>query len=233
MKEVNILPFYTDFSLRFEEVIVKEFQLLIFGEDWTKWVGTKEDFRDETDRLLMLAWLWANDYVVNIGYSICEVKDSISDELDFDYECYDGEFDFDDGSALYNLEGHYESYDLVKATKLLKGVVLLKNYKRLEGIIEELDDVQKVNLLKHFNTIYECKQLTINEFNMIHLAWLWDNGFVVEVNNGLPEISHRLNIPFNTYELTFEVEEAGGVNLNVTYEYYELDQIIKIIKKKL
>ena len=119
MTDTKNEQFYTSFSFKFEADLVKEFQLLIFGEKWTDWVETKEDLKNETDKLIVLAWLWANDFVENKGHNIVEVDSTMTTKLNFDYDCYSGDFD-----EFQDLEGHYEHYQLINAKQLLKGIVL-------------------------------------------------------------------------------------------------------------
>ena len=47
-----------------------------------------------------------------------------------------------------------------------------------ENLLNNLTAVQKEELLKHFNTIYECIELSETENKIIYLAWLWDSGIV-------------------------------------------------------
>ena len=105
--------------------------------------------------------------------------------------------------------------------------------KTVKEFIQELSSSKKDELLRHFNDIYECEKLTDHENNIIFLAWLWDNGYVhQDEEGGFPFIDEtETGLPFETYEITFEDEDPGGVNLGLTYIYYELNKIIDIIKK--
>jgi hypothetical protein len=87
-------------------------------------------------------------------------------------------------------------------------------------------------LLKHFNTIYVCKTLTEHEYKIVYLAYLWKSGYVYEIGDGWLDINkEQTGVDIRDYELTFEVDESetGGTNLYLTYEFYDLDKIIKII----
>jgi hypothetical protein len=83
----------------------------------------------------------------------------------------------------------------------------------------------------HFNSIYECRNLTDNEYNIIYLAWLWANGYVYGEENDMSTFDeNEADVPLNDYEINYEDKVEGGVNLDLTYKFYKVDEIIKLMK---
>lgn len=98
-------------------------------------------------------------------------------------------------------------------------------------IINNLTDDQKGLLLSHFDSIYECRELTEQEYKIVYLAWLWANGFVNRVENGMSTFEEsETGIPLTDYEINYEDEMKGGVNLELTYMFYKVDEINKLMK---
>jgi hypothetical protein len=98
-------------------------------------------------------------------------------------------------------------------------------------VISNLTTDQKTALLSHFNSIYECTELTEHEEKMIYLAWMWNQGIVHRNNDRLPEFEEKeAGVPMEDYEITIEDEITGGINLNMMYSYYQLDEIKKIMQ---
>lgn len=99
----------------------------------------------------------------------------------------------------------------------------------LDFVIDNLTADQKKKLLDHFNTIYKCAELTDHEYRIVYLAWLWANGFVYYDENGESVIDEKnSDLPLSTYEITFEADESGGVNLDYFNMYYGIDKIVKL-----
>ena len=99
-----------------------------------------------------------------------------------------------------------------------------------ENLIENLTSNQKNVLIQHFNTIYECTELSETENKIIYLAWLWKNGYVSKLENGWFDIDEtEAGVPLDYFEVTFEAEPSGGSNLALFYDYYEIDKIIAIL----
>lgn len=98
---------------------------------------------------------------------------------------------------------------------------------------DQLSENQLKSLLSHFNDIYECDVLNEHELKISYLAYLWKNNQVVLTDFGYEILDpDRLGIDvFKDYEITFEQdpEDAGGVNLGVTYDYYNFIELIDII----
>ena len=95
--------------------------------------------------------------------------------------------------------------------------------------INRLTADQKDVLLNHFNTIYECTVLGEHELNITYLAWLLGEGHV-KVSDDF--IMNDMDVEFNQddYEISFEDEEnPGGVNLELTRSYYDLDKVFTIL----
>ena len=100
-------------------------------------------------------------------------------------------------------------------------------------VINNLTDDQKKELLSHFNTIYECTELGEHEYKIIYLAWLWANGFVVRSESGMSTFDGgEAGVPITDYEIAIEDEDKGGVNLDLTRMYYDLDKMIALMKWK-
>ena len=97
-----------------------------------------------------------------------------------------------------------------------------------EAFIKSLGKEQKDLLLDHFDSIYECPALGEHELNIVYLAWLLGEKHVM-ISDGL--IMHDMDVEFNQddYEITFEDEMSGGVNLDLTRSYYDTDRIFAIL----
>ena len=83
-------------------------------------------------------------------------------------------------------------------------------------------------VVKHFDAVYECAGLGDHEENILYLAYLWKNGWVHIDTDGWCLLDNAVtSVRLEDYELSFEVEpeNAGGVNLWVTYDYYRLEEL--------
>ena len=99
----------------------------------------------------------------------------------------------------------------------------------LDHVIDSLSGEQKKKLVEHFDSIYECSELSDHEYRIIYLAWLWANGFVYREENGMSIIDEKnSDLPLNAFEITFEDEKPAGVNLDLFYSLYGIDRIIEI-----
>jgi hypothetical protein len=117
--------------------------------------------------------------------------------------------------------------------------LLLKTLKSQEMIVtfnqfrEQLTESQLKKLLSHFDAIYECESLGEHELKITYLAYLWKNNQVVITDFGYEIIDpEKLGIDvFKDYEITFEQdpEDAGGVNLGITYDYYNFIELFEIV----
>jgi hypothetical protein len=94
----------------------------------------------------------------------------------------------------------------------------------------QLTDSQKARLLNHFDSIYECPELGEHEYNIVYLAWMWANGYIHEDEFGSMFDDSLTDVDLDDYEITFEDGEGGGMNLNLFYDFYQLDEIIKMMK---
>lgn len=96
--------------------------------------------------------------------------------------------------------------------------------------MQNLTTEQKKALLQHFNTIYECKELSEAESKIVYLAWLWKEGYVKSVSDD-PRIFDEIEagVPLTDYEITFEDENSGGINLELTYDFYDIGKVIEIL----
>ena len=99
-----------------------------------------------------------------------------------------------------------------------------------EKFLKSLTEGQKVALLQHFNTIYECAELGETENRITYLAWLWKKGDVKQNGDGpLYFDEAEAGVALTDYEITIEDEHSGGINLELTYEFYEIGKIIEIL----
>ncbi len=96
-------------------------------------------------------------------------------------------------------------------------------------LINQLTEEEKKKLLAHFNTIYECKQLNEHEYNIIYLAWMWANGHIVDTGTGSTFDESKVDAVHEDYEVSFESDTSGGMNLDLFYEFYELDKIMELM----
>ena len=100
-------------------------------------------------------------------------------------------------------------------------------------VIRNLTTDQKTALLSHFNSIYECTELSDHENNIIYLAWMWANGLIYKEENGMSTFEESLaGVPLTDYEIDYEDDLKAGINLDLTYSFYNIDEIIKLMKWK-
>lgn len=102
-----------------------------------------------------------------------------------------------------------------------------------DQVLSNIDAVTQQALLGHFNTLYECEALGKHEWNIVYLAWLWANDYVFSDEDGMAWFDQdEVGMDIMDYELTFEVEDSGGLNLDVTHDFYELGKLAVIINAK-
>lgn len=99
-------------------------------------------------------------------------------------------------------------------------------------LISKLTDAQKKELQEHFNSIYECPKLAEHEHNIIYLAWLWANGQIIGDESGSMLDDYVTDVKMDDYEITFEDDEGGGINLDFFYDFYQLDKIMELMNWK-
>lgn len=78
--------------------------------------------------------------------------------------------------------------------------------------------------------------MTVHEFKISYLAYLWKNNYVSN-HNGVFEIRDEKKLGMDMYvdfELYFEdlPEKRCGVNLNITYNLYQLNKLENLIQFK-
>jgi hypothetical protein len=97
-------------------------------------------------------------------------------------------------------------------------------------VFRQLKERDKNRLLQHFNSIYECTELTESEERIIYLAWLWGHGFVGKSQgDGASGINtSKVDAVDEDFYLLSE-EDLGVHNLDNVYSYYELNRIIELL----
>ena len=101
-----------------------------------------------------------------------------------------------------------------------------------ETLLDNLSALKKEELLQHFNTIYQCEELSETENKIIYLAWLWENGYVKKLEDGWLEFDEKeAGVSIDDYEVTFEAEPSGGSNIALFYDYYEINKIVTILNQ--
>lgn len=114
-------------------------------------------------------------------------------------------------------------------TAEIKNTYSSERINTLDYVIDSLTDDQRKKLIEHFDSIYECNELTDHEYKIIYLAWLWANGFVYREESGMSMIDEKnSDLPLNAFEITIEDEYKGGVNLDLMYSFYSIDRIMQI-----
>lgn len=96
---------------------------------------------------------------------------------------------------------------------------------------DQLTPTQLEKLLEHFDGIYECTEIGDHELKMSYLAYLWKNNEVVLYDFGY-EIPNAATLGidvFKDYEITFEDEDPGGVNLGVLHSYYVIHELEELV----
>jgi hypothetical protein len=103
----------------------------------------------------------------------------------------------------------------------------MKNYNTFKESISQEQAISQ--LVKHFNEIYRMQCfLSEHEYKIAYLAYLWKHGKVVS-DNGFFDVEKGLGVSIMDFELTFEIEQSGGVNLDLTRDYYQIDKLIKLV----
>lgn len=100
-------------------------------------------------------------------------------------------------------------------------------------VLENLSPMQRHEILVHFNTIYQCDKLTAHEGNIVYLAYMWKNGLVQSCSDGMHSFDDNVRcVELENYELVREVPEGdeGGINLAITYEFYELEKLMEMVQ---
>jgi hypothetical protein len=101
----------------------------------------------------------------------------------------------------------------------------MKNYNTFK---ESISQEQDIAIVKHFNEIYQCNVLSEHEYKIAYLAYLWKHGKVVS-DNGFFDVEKGLGVSIMDFELTFEIEQSGGVNLEITKDYYQLVRLMELL----
>lgn len=102
----------------------------------------------------------------------------------------------------------------------------------MKQFIDSLTPQKQQTLHEHFDTIYECPVLSEHEYKIAYLAWLWANGKVYDAGNHDFYINEEeAGVSMTDYEITFEDDyEHGGINLQLLYDYYGMNQLIEKMK---
>lgn len=117
--------------------------------------------------------------------------------------------------------------------------------KSKKELINNLTKEEKEVALAHFKKIYlyprsalvqpdvtyKKPELTNHQTNILYLAWLWANGHVVIDDSGAWFDDSKTDVNMEDYEVTFE-GESGGINLELFYEFYELDSLAQKLNLK-
>jgi len=98
--------------------------------------------------------------------------------------------------------------------------------------ISNLTAEQTETLRQHFDTIYECPEMTEHEYKIAYLAWLWANEKVSELGDHDFVIDEKESgLKMDDLAITFEDDyEHGGISLQYLYEYYSFGQIFEKMK---
>lgn len=109
----------------------------------------------------------------------------------------------------------------------IKNIYSSERINTLDHVIDSLTGDQRKKLIEHFDSIYECSELSDHEYRIIYLAWLWANGFVYREESGMSMIDEKnSDLPLSAFEVTIEDEVTGGVNLDLMYSFYSVDKIV-------
>jgi hypothetical protein len=97
-------------------------------------------------------------------------------------------------------------------------------------IIAGLSQEQIQALVQHFNNIYECPALSDHEHKMIYLVRMKADGILYRTSEGILEFDpHIAGVSYSDYEITFEDDNSGGVNLDLTWDFHDLDKVHTIM----
>jgi len=101
---------------------------------------------------------------------------------------------------------------------------------KINEFVQKLTEAQKTKLIEHFDKIYECTELSDHEHKIIYLAYLWKNGLVYTEESGASWFDNKqAGVSIEDYEITIENEDSGGINLNLMYDYYDMNNLISIL----
>ena len=98
------------------DIVMQCMNIMFEAESAKKIMDIPEDFESFGKPLIKLAWLWANDMIVNEGISASEIEG-----VDLDWDDYELQGEDDMG---INLLQTYENYNLEECIPLLKGLGL-------------------------------------------------------------------------------------------------------------
>ena len=107
--------------------------------------------------------------------------------------------------------------------------------KTLNQFKESISEIQKEQIVRHFDEIYVCGNLSDHEYKVAYLAYLWKHGRVInDMNEGHVEIVNEKELGvelFRDYEISIEAGDfdQGGVNLNLTFDFYGLDKLKELV----
>ena len=104
-----------------------------------------------------------------------------------------------------------------------------------DEFIKNLSEEKKTILLVHFNNLRrkKLKELTKEEYKIIYLAHIWENGMVTKGQDGFYAFDEvETGIPISDYEDIYYWEGIyipGSYHLESIHMQYDLDHVIKML----
>ena len=104
-----------------------------------------------------------------------------------------------------------------------------------DEFIKSLSDEKKIILLQHFNSLRKkkFKKLTIDEYKITYLAWMWKTGMVTKGQNGFDTFDEaEAGIPMSDYEDIYYWEGIyfpESYHLESIHMQYYLDRLMEIL----
>ncbi|MGW8124105.1 hypothetical protein ACV07N_15710 [Roseivirga echinicomitans] len=97
------------------------------------------------------------------------------------------------------------------------------------SVIDQFGNEKREIFLKHFNEIYEVKELSSHEENMIYLAWLIKNKYLSISTNTSPVYDPSvIEFDIEQYEITIE-SEPGLFNFDILYNFYAMGKLQELL----
>lgn len=104
---------------------------------------------------------------------------------------------------------------------------------RKEGLFKALDENKLADILIHFNSIYNCRVLGEKEMNLVWLSWVHGKG-LLHVSESLIIYPFReVEFEPKDYEISDENETSGGINLELTMNFYQLDKLYEEVLESI
>ena len=97
-------------------------------------------------------------------------------------------------------------------------------------MIKTLPDEQIKKLIAHFNQLYECTELGMDEIIMIYLAWLTWKGYIKAEKGKFLHDLDELEFDEDAYDIHFKKESEDFVAYTTLFLMCGLENVVDILK---